>query len=67
MFIFSEFDINNMHEATEYLKETSKAVAINKSCASFTALYMILFCPNDNPVREAERGGVTVIITFFSP
>lgn len=50
-----------MHEVTEYLNETSKAVAINKLLASFIALYMTLFDPDNNPVRG--RGDIVFI--FF--
>lgn len=44
-----------MHEATLCLNETSKAVAIKKLLAFFTALYMVLFDLDNNPVRKAEE------------
>lgn len=39
--MLSEFDINNMHEATECLNETSKAVAIIEevTCIFYSSLH----------------------------
>lgn len=44
-----------MHEATEHLNETAEAVAIKKLPVSFIALYMVLFHPENTPMREAEE------------
>lgn len=53
-----------MQEATEYLNETAKAVAIKKLPVSFIALYMVLFHPDNIPMREAEE--VVLPSLFFN-